>query len=63
MTGGSVLKGKEVSSLDLLHGFLEKITQKDGVSGYEKNVSELIAGEFSAYVDETRTDHLGNLSF
>lgn len=58
-----MLKGKEVASLDLLHGFLEKITQKDGVSGYEKNVSELIAGAFSAYVDETRTDHLGNLIF
>lgn len=46
-----------------LHGFLQKTTEEDGVSGYEKNVTELIAKAFSAYVDDTRTDHLGNLIF
>lgn len=49
--------------LDLLHGFLKEISQKDGVSGYERNIGEVIAERFSPYVDETRTDPLGNLIF
>ncbi len=46
-----------------LHGFLQEITQKDGVSGYEKNVAACISEAFSPYVDDTRTDNLGNLIF
>jgi endoglucanase len=46
-----------------LNGFLQEITQKDGVSGYEKNVAGCIFEAFSPYVDDTRTDNLGNLIF
>ncbi len=49
--------------MEALHEFLEKISQRDGVSGYEKNVGAIIAEAFSPYVDETRTDSLGNLIF
>lgn len=47
--------------MELLRKFLEKIVQADGVSGYEEGVSKLIDGEFAAYIDESRTDPLGNL--
>ena len=46
-----------------MHEFLEEISQKDGVSGYEKKVGEVIAEKFSPYIDETRADPLGNLIF
>jgi tetrahedral aminopeptidase len=53
---------KEFCILDL-NSFLDELTQKDGVSGYEANAAEYIAEVFSPFVDETRTDNLGNLIF
>lgn len=46
-----------------LEGLLRKLTEEDGVSGYEKKVAGLAAEAFSPYIDETRTDNLGNLIF
>lgn len=46
-----------------LNSFLGELTQKDGVSGYEDNAADFIAEAFSPFVDETRTDNLGNLIF
>ena len=46
-----------------LEGLLKKLTEEDGVSGYEKKVAELAAAAFAPYIDETRTDNLGNLIF
>lgn len=46
-----------------LEGFLGKMSEEDGVSGYEKKIAGIIAGAFSKYVDDTRTDNLGNLIF
>lgn len=46
-----------------MEGLLRKLTEEDGVSGYEKKVAGIAAGAFSPYVDDTRTDNLGNLIF
>ncbi|MDO9533824.1 MAG: M42 family metallopeptidase [Bacillota bacterium] len=46
-----------------LNSFLDELTQKDGVSGYEENTADFIAEAFSPFVDDTRTDNLGNLIF
>ena len=43
-----------------LHSFLQEITQKDGVSGYEDEISNFLAEAFSPLVDEVRKDNLGN---
>jgi endoglucanase len=40
---------------------LEKLTQAFGVSGYEKEIRELIREEVKAYADEVTVDALGNL--
>ena len=40
---------------------LKKLTQVNGVSGNESNVREIIENEIRPYVDEIRTDALGNL--
>ena len=37
-----------------LEGLLRKLTEEDGVSGYEKKVAGLAAEAFSPYIDETR---------
>lgn len=46
-----------------LDAFLQEITQKDGVSGYEQNVAAFITEAFSPYIDDARTDNLGNLIY
>lgn len=46
-----------------LDSFLQEITQKDGISGYEDDVASCISRAFSPYIDDTRTDNLGNLIF
>lgn len=41
--------------------FLKEISEASGVSGYEAGLRELVRAEFAQYVDELRTDTLGNL--
>ena len=40
---------------------LKKLSEASGVSGSESEVSRIIAEEFGKYVDEVRTDALGNV--
>ena len=40
---------------------LEKLSNAHGVSGYENNVKQMIEDEIRPYVDEIRTDKMGNL--
>ena len=40
---------------------LEKLTQTSGVSGYEKEIRELIRKEIEPYADEIQVDVMGNL--
>ncbi len=44
-----------------LKALLEKLSNAHGVSGYEGNVRQIIEEEVRPYVDETRTDKMGNL--
>jgi putative aminopeptidase FrvX len=40
---------------------LKRLSEAGGVSGYEAAVRELVREEFTPYVDEMRTDSMGNL--
>jgi len=44
-----------------LKNILEKLSNAHGVSGYENNVRQMIEDEIRPYVDEIRTDKMGNL--
>ncbi len=44
-----------------LKDLLEKLSNAHGVSGYESNVRQMIEDEVRPYVDEIRTDKMGNL--
>ena len=44
-----------------IRDFLKEISEASGVSGYEAGLRELVRAEFAQYVDELRTDTLGNL--
>jgi len=44
-----------------LKDLLEKLSNAHGVSGYENNVKQMIEDEVRPYVDEIRTDKMGNL--
>ncbi|VVB85695.1 Tetrahedral aminopeptidase [uncultured archaeon] len=44
-----------------LKDLLSKLSNAHGVSGYENNVRRMIEDEIRPYVDEIRTDKLGNL--
>jgi len=46
-----------------LDSFLQEISEKDGVSGFEDSIASCISKAFHSYVDDTRTDNLGNLIF
>ena len=41
--------------------FLQNLTQAFGVSGYEKQIREVILEEVKGYADEVTVDALGNL--
>ncbi len=43
------------------YDLLKRLSNAPGVSGNESAVREIIAGEIEPYVDDLRTDHLGNL--
>ena len=40
---------------------LERLSNAHGVSGYEGNVRQMIEEEVKPYVDEIKTDRMGNL--
>ena len=44
-----------------LKDLLEKLSNAHGVPGYENNVRQMIEDEIRPYVDEIRTDKMGNL--
>ncbi len=44
-----------------LKDILEKLSNAHGVSGYENNVRQMIEDEIRPYVDDVRTDKMGNL--
>ncbi len=46
-----------------LQTFLKEATQKDGISGFEKNIISFLSDAFSPYIDESKEDNLGNLVF
>ena len=44
-----------------LQNLLERLSNAHGVSGYEGNVRQVIEDAVRPYVDEIRTDKMGNL--
>ncbi|MCD4800312.1 MAG: M42 family metallopeptidase [Methanococcoides sp.] len=44
-----------------LEKLLENLSNAHGISGYENNVKQIMEDEITPYVDETRTDKMGNL--
>lgn len=44
-----------------LKDILEKLSNAHGVSGYENNIRKMIEDEIRPYVDDVRTDKMGNL--
>jgi endoglucanase len=44
-----------------LEKLLEKLSNAHGISGYENNVKQIMEDEITPYVDETRTDKMGNI--
>ncbi len=44
-----------------LKDILEKLSNVHGVSGYENNIRKMIEDEIRPYVDDVRTDKMGNL--
>ena len=46
-----------------LHKLLKELTENDGASGYEGSIANTVADAFTPYIDDQRTDNLGNLIF
>ncbi|MEL4304280.1 M42 family metallopeptidase [Methanococcoides sp. LMO-2] len=44
-----------------LEKLLEKLSNAHGISGYENNIKDIMEEEIKPYVDEARTDKMGNL--
>ena len=47
--------------MTVMRELLKKLAEAHGVSGYEGEIRELVEAELKQYVDEIRTDRLGNL--
>jgi len=47
--------------MDDLKSLLERLSNAHGVSGYEGNIRQIIEDEIRPYVDEIKTDRMGNL--
>lgn len=52
---------KKKSDLDKINSLLEEFSNAHGISGFEKNVRNLLEKKIRPYVDEIRTDNMGNL--
>ena len=47
--------------MNSLQKLLEQLSNAHGVSGYEGNIRQIIEEEVRPYVDEIKTDKMGNL--
>lgn len=52
---------KQKENAERITLLLEKFSNATGISGYEGNVEKIFAEEIKPFVDETKTDKLGNL--
>jgi len=52
---------KKNNNLEKLKNLLEKLSNAHGISGHEKEVRNILEEEIKPYVDEIKTDKLGNL--
>lgn len=52
---------KKNADLERINSLLEEFSNEYGISGYEKNVRELLKKKIKPYVDEIRVDNMGNL--
>jgi len=50
-----------VKDYDRHESLLERLSNAHGVSGYEGNIRQIIEKEVRPYVDEIKTDKMGNL--
>jgi len=52
---------KKNTNLERINGLLEEFSNAYGISGFEKNVRELLTKKIKPYVDGIRIDNMGNL--
>ncbi len=52
---------KNSGNQENLKSLLEKLSNAHGISGYEREVREIVGKELKPYVDKIKTDKLGNL--
>jgi len=52
---------KKPNNLEEIKNLLEKLSNAHGISGHEKEVRNILEEEIKDYVDEIKTDKLGNL--
>ena len=56
-----IQKKKANNNLEEIKNLLEKLSNAHGISGHEKEVRTILEKEIKPYVDEIKTDKLGNL--
>ena len=56
-----IQKKQKFNNLDEIKNLLEKLSNAHGISGHEKEVRNILEEEIRPYVDEIKTDKLGNL--
>lgn len=52
---------KKNEDVERVNSFLEEFSNAHGISGFEKDVREILQKKIKPYVDEIRTDNMGNL--
>jgi endoglucanase len=52
---------KKANNLEDIKNLLEKLSNAHGISGHEKEVRSILEEEIKPYIDEIKTDKLGNL--
>ena len=52
---------KKNENLKRIDALLEEFSNAHGISGHEKNVRNLLEKHIKPFVDEVRTDNMGNL--
>ena len=52
---------KKNEDVERVNSLLEEFSNAHGISGFEKNVREILQKKIKPYVDEIRTDNMGNL--
>ena len=61
MTKKVIQKKESNKNLEEIKNLLEKFSNAHGISGHEKEVRSILEEEIKPYVDEIKTDKLGNL--